>query len=233
MIEIIPDKIDTAFLYFHTRCSSGNEIAPFLDEVQQELPNTYIWAGDGSIEGDINDPTMGNAVNYGGSTQHYWFVFPIHTGTAEAFTEATEAMGAVLATSGGFVNTFVDQVMARFHLSASRVLLCGHQHGSCVALAAAMMRRKDPFGLTILFDPWPLETLYLEHESDLPPTKVICIDNQWTRERERQRGNEIELYKVFKSYGINADGITLPKGRDVPDEYMFREFVRQFKLHMA
>ena len=30
MIEIVPDAVDAAFLYFHTRCSKGDEIVPFL-----------------------------------------------------------------------------------------------------------------------------------------------------------------------------------------------------------
>jgi hypothetical protein len=233
MIEIIPDVIDTALLYFHTRCSSGDEITPFVSEIRRELPNTYIWAGDGSIEGKSQDPIMGNAVSYGMSAQRYWFVFPMHSSTPEGFAAATEAMGAVLATSGGFVNALVDQVMARFQIKASRVVLCGHQHGSCVALAAAMMRRADPFALSVLFDPWPLETLYLQHELKLPATRVVCIDNLWTRERDRQRGIHTELYKVFKRYGMCAEGLTLPEGRDKPDEYMFREAIRQIKMALG
>jgi hypothetical protein len=230
MIEIIPNVIDTAFFYFHTRCSCGDEIAPFVAEIEAELPNTYIWAGDGCIEGKSDDPLMGKTVNYGLSSQRYWFVFPMHSSTEEGFTAATEAMGAVLATSGGYVNAFVDQVIARFQINPSRVVLCGHQHGACVALAAAMMRRVKPFSLTVLFDPWPLETLYLQHEQNLPETKVVCIDNQWVRERERQRGAKLELYKVFKRYGMNAEGITLTEGQGKPDEFMFREAVRQIKV---
>jgi hypothetical protein len=38
MIEYIPEVIDTAFLYFHTRCSSGSEIAPFVKEIRTTLP---------------------------------------------------------------------------------------------------------------------------------------------------------------------------------------------------
>jgi hypothetical protein len=77
MIEITPNIVDSAFLYFHTRCSSGDEIGPFLGEIRKELPNTYIWAGDGCIEGESVDPIMGNAVSYGVSPQRYWFVFQI------------------------------------------------------------------------------------------------------------------------------------------------------------
>jgi hypothetical protein len=172
---------------------------------------------------------MGKTVSYGVSAERYWFVFPMHSSTADAFVAATEAMGAVLVTSGGYANALVDQVKARFQLSASRVVLCGHQHGACVALAAALMRRTDPFALTLLFDPWPLETLYLQHEQNLPQTKVVCVDNLWVQERERQRGAEKELYKVFRGYGINTDGATLPEGRDKPDEHMFREAIRQIK----
>ena len=42
MIEIIPDVVDTAFLYFHTRCSTGDEITPFVANMRKELPNTYL-----------------------------------------------------------------------------------------------------------------------------------------------------------------------------------------------
>ncbi len=229
MIEIIPNRVDMAFLYFHTRRSMGDEIAPFVDEIQNELPNAYIWAGDGCIEGQSDDPLMGGAVSYGMSSQRYWFVFPMHSSSKEGFTGVVEAIGAVLITSGGYANALADQVMARFQIPPSGVVLCGHQHGACVALAAAMMRRARPFSLTLLFDPWPLETLYLGHEYNLPETKVICIDNLWGRERERQRGAQKELYKVFKDYGINAEGITLAEGQGKPDEYMFREAIRQIK----
>ena len=101
MIEVIPNIVDSAFLYFHTRCSSGEEIIPFLDEIRTGLPNTYIWAGDGCIEGRSDDPIMGKAVSYGTSTQRYWFVFPMQSSTGEAFAIAAEAMGAVLVTGGG------------------------------------------------------------------------------------------------------------------------------------
>jgi hypothetical protein len=177
MIEITPKVVDTAFLYFHTRCSSGNEIAPFADFLRKELPNMYVWAGDGPIEGEIQDPVMGKAVAYdSASSQRYWFVFPMQSSTAEDFSAATGAMGAVLATSGGYVNQFVDQVIARFQISTSRVVLCGHQHGACVALAAAMMRRADPFKLAVLFDPWPLETLYTRYSKNMEstPTASPC-----------------------------------------------------------
>ena len=156
MIEITPDRVDSAFLYFHTRCSTGDEIAPFVDHLREELPDTYLWAGDGPIEGRYDDPIMGKSVSYGTSPQRFWFVFPMHSSTPEAFAAAAEAMGAVLATCGGYANTIADQVMARFQIAASRVVLCGHQHGACVALAAAMLRRAQPYALTVLFDPWPL-----------------------------------------------------------------------------
>lgn len=77
MMEITPDVVDTAFLYFHTRCSSGDEIGPFVDDIRKELPNMYIWAGDGCIEGKGDDPIMGKDVSYGTSSQRFWFVFPM------------------------------------------------------------------------------------------------------------------------------------------------------------
>jgi hypothetical protein len=154
LVDIIPDEVDTAFLYFYTRGSAGDEIAPFAAEIRAALPKTYIWAGDEPVEGAGDDPVM----------------------------------GAVLATVGGYANALVDGVMARFQLSVSRIVLCGHQHGACVALAAAMMRRTQPMALTVLFDPWPPETLYLEYERNLPQRRVACIDNRWVRARDAQRG---------------------------------------------
>ncbi len=227
MIESLPNVVHSAFLYFHTRCSSGDEIIPFIDEIRSGLPNTYIWAGDGCIEGQSDDPVMGKAVQYGSSSQRFWFVFPMQSSTGEAFAAATEAMGAVLVTSGGYVNAIADQVMARFQIPASRVVLCGHQHGACVALAAAMMRREQPFSLAVVFDPWPFETLYLQREHQLPQTKVVCIDNRWVREREKQRGADTPMYQVFQRYGMNTEGITLDEGEGKPDKFMFHEAVRQ------
>jgi hypothetical protein len=230
MIEIIPETVDSALLYFHTRCSSGDELLPFVAELRASLPTTYLWAGDGPIDGRLDDPVMGRAVRYATGPKRYWFVFPMQASTPEAFQAASEAMGAVLATSGGYANQLADQVMARFHLPAARVVLCGHQHGACVALAAAMLHREDPFALTLVFDPWPLETLYFKHEHNLPPTRVVCIDNRWVQERERQRGAEKPLYQVFQGYGIQAEGVTLEQGEGKPDDWMFREAVRQMKL---
>lgn len=66
-------------------------------------------------------------------------------------------MGAVLATSGGYVNAIVDQVMSRLQIAASRVVLCGHQHGAA-----------------------------------------------------------LELYKVFRQYGINAEASRYLKGKTSP-----------------
>ena len=229
MIESIPSVVDSALLYFHTRRSSGDEMAPFVDELRLELPNTYLWAGDGCIEGQWDDPVMGRATRYGTSKERYWFVFPTQGSGAADFTFTVEAMGAVLVTSGGYANALVDHVMARFRLPAARVVLCGHQHGACVALAAAMMRREDPYSLALLFDPWPLETLYLQREHDLPRTKVMCIDNLWVRERERQRGAVRPLFQGFQQYGMNAEGVTLDEGAGEPDGLMFREAARQLR----
>ncbi len=233
MIESIPTTVDSAFLYFHTRASSGDEITPFLGDLRAALPHTYLWAGDGPIEGRLDDPVMGGAVSYGSTSQRYWFVFPNRDSSAEGFTAAAQAVGAVLLTAGGYANHLADQVMARFHLPAGRVVLCGHQHGACVALAAAMMRRRDPFALTLLFDPWPLETLYLQHEQNLPPTRVVCIDNRWARAREQSRGAPKPLYQVFQDYGIHAEGVMLDEGEDKPDAHMFREAARQVRVALA
>jgi hypothetical protein len=112
-------------------------------------------------------------------------------------------------------------------------VLCGHQHGACVALAAAMMRREQPFSLAVVFDPWPLETLYLQREHRLPQTKVVCIDNPWVRARDKQRGINSAMAQVFEQYGMNTTGVTLAEGEGKPDVYMFREAIRQAKLTLG
>lgn len=84
----------------------------------------------------------------------------------------------------------------------------------------------------MLFDPWPLETLYLAREQKLPATKVVCIYNAWVRARERQRGADSPLYELFKRYGIHAEGVTLAEGQNKPDEHMFREAVRQVQASL-
>ncbi|HVM72105.1 MAG TPA: hypothetical protein VMT91_10110, partial [Anaerolineales bacterium] len=67
----------------------------------------------------------------------------------------------------------------------------------------------------------------------LPATKVICIDNPWVRERERQRGADAPLYQVFQRYGMNAQGVTLTEGEGKPDVHMFRETIQQVKLALG
>ena len=32
MVEVVPDRVDSAFLYFHSARSSSAEIVPYLDE---------------------------------------------------------------------------------------------------------------------------------------------------------------------------------------------------------
>jgi hypothetical protein len=85
----------------------------------------------------------------------------------------------------------------------------------------------------VLFDPWPLETLYLQHEQELPATKVVCIDNLWVRERERQRGAESPLYQMFQQYGMHAEGVTLTEGQGKPDAPMFREVIKQIRMALG
>lgn len=228
MIEIVPQNVRSAFMYFHSAHENGSQIAPFVPMLQKELPGTYIWAGDGCIDGN-SDPVMGKAVSYGFSDQRYWFVFPMQDSWENDFAAAIEPMGAVLTTCGGYANALADQVMARFNIPASRVVLCGLQHGACVALAAAMMRRADPFNLAVLFDPWPWEAYYLQSEHNLPATRVVCIDNPGIIERERQKGVERAVYQSLVGYGIHAEGITVAAGDAAPDEFMLIEAIRQIR----
>jgi hypothetical protein len=56
-----------------------------------------------------------------------------------------------------------------------------------------------------------LEAYYLQHEHNLPATQVVCVDNLWVQACEKSRGETEELYKVFRRYGMHADGVTLPQ----------------------
>ena len=175
MIEYIPDRVDQALLYFHSAGTSAEEIQPFLSGLIENLPNTYIWAGDGVIS---QSPLMRQGLHYGTSSKHYWFTFPMQDASSpESFAAYVEAMGATLTCAGAYVNVLVDQILARFHLGAEQVVLCGIQHGSCLALAAAMMRVDDPYAVTILIEPYILEGYYLKDELQKPQTTVICLEN--------------------------------------------------------
>jgi hypothetical protein len=212
MIEHVPQQIDSAFLYFHSAGVSSDEFKPFLPQWLESLPNTYIWAGDGVISGS---PLLRQGLFYGSDPRRYWFTFPMQDASSpESFASHTEAMGAVLSCAGAYVNRLADQVMARFQLPAKKVVLCGFQHGSCVALAAAMQRHEDPYAMTILFEPYILESYYLKQELSLSPTTVVCIDNQHIRQNVQQWMN-IGTDKAFQNYGITTRRITLEEGHNL------------------
>ncbi len=197
MIEHIPEQVNAAFLYFHSAGTSSDEFAPFLPHLVEQLPNTYIWAGDGVIG---RSPLMHQGSHYANDTKRYWFTFPMQDASSpESFAANTEAMGAVLTCAGCYVNALTDQVMARFQLPAERVVLSGFQHGSCVALAAAMVRRDDPYTLAIIFEPYILEGYYLKDEQSLPATTVVCIDNQHIRQRTI-KWLQFDTVEAFQSY---------------------------------
>lgn len=222
MIEYIPDTIETALLYFHSAGTTAVEIAPFMPMLRQALPHTYIWAGDGVIS---SSPLMRQGLTYGPDPKRYWFTFPMQdASTPESFAGHVEAMGATLTGSGAYVNQLVDQIQARFHLATANIILSGFQHGACVALAAAMIRRQDPFAYTILLEPYLLEAYYLQHEPALPPTTVVCIDNQHIR-RRTSNWLHVETDKALASYGLNVTSITVPGGGDDLDAPMMRAAV--------
>jgi hypothetical protein len=75
MLEITTQAVDTGFLYFRTRRSSGDELAPFADEVGREPPHTYVWARDGCIGGSHDNTLTGSAVNCRTSAKRYWLCF--------------------------------------------------------------------------------------------------------------------------------------------------------------
>lgn len=226
MIEHIPEHVNTAFLYFHSAGTSSDELKPFLPHFIERLPNTYIWAGDGVISGS---PLMRQGLHYGNDAKRYWFTFPMQDArSAESFASHIEAMGATLACSGAYVNALVDQIMTRFRLTAKQVVLCGFQHGSCVALAASMLRIHDPYTFTILLEPYILESYYLKDEVTIPRTTVVCIDNQHIRERTRN-WLHIETDKEFQSYGLVMQQITVNDGDDNLDTLMMSEAISIMK----
>jgi predicted esterase len=226
MIEHIPRQVDKAFLYFHSAGVTSDELKPFLPQLIEGMPNTYIWAGDGVIGGA---PLMRQGIQYAAHSKRYWFVFPMQDASSpESFAGHTEAMGAVLSSAGAYVNALADQVMARFRLPASKVVLAGFQHGSCVALAASMLRHHDPFAFTILFEPYILEGLYLKDESSLPGTTVVCIDNRHIQQRTFD-WIHIQTDREFQSFGMNIQTVTVNDGSDTLDWPMLHEAAQIMK----
>lgn len=223
MIEHIPEHVENALLYFHSAGTSSAQITPFVPKLIQHLPHTYIWAGDGVIS---DSPLMRQGLYYGHDTaKRYWFTFPMQdASSAESFASHIEAMGATLTCAGAYVNALADQIMARFQLTAQNVVLCGFQHGSCVALAAAMLRIHDPYAMAILFEPFLLESYYLKEERTLPKTTVVCIDNQHIRART-QNWLHLGTDEVFQSYGMVTQRITVNGGDDTLDAQMMQEAI--------
>ncbi|MBZ0299787.1 MAG: hypothetical protein K8J31_08610 [Anaerolineae bacterium] len=223
MFEHVPQQVENAFLYFHSAGTSAVELEPFLPQWIDALPHTYLWAGDGVISGS---PLMRQGLHYGADAKHYWFTFPMQDASSpESFASHVEAMGAALSCAGAYVNALADQVMARFQLPARKVVLCGFQHGSCIALAAAMLRKVDPFAITILFEPYILESYYLRDEAPLPQTAVVCIENQHIRSRT-QNWIHLETDRVFQTYGLVVQQLTVEGGGDALDSTMMAEAVK-------
>jgi predicted esterase len=146
----------------------------------------------------------------------------------ESFASHSEAMGATLTCSGAYVNATVDQIMLRFRIPAKKVVLCGFQHGSCIALSASMIRISDPYAYTILFEPYILESYYLKDEANIPNTTVVCIDNKHIRDRIKNWIN-IETDKEFQKYGIVTQGIAVEEGGDDLDLLMMNEAIKVMK----
>lgn len=226
MIEHVPHQVDTAFLYFHSAGVTSDEIKPFLPQLIESLPNTYIWAGDGVIGGA---PLMRQRLHYANDAKRYWFTFPMQDASSpESFASHVEAMGAALSCAGAYVNAMADPIMARFQIPAEKVVLSGFQHGSSVVLAAAMTRCHDPYAFTVLFEPYILESYYLKHEQPLPGTTVVCIDNQHIRQRTLN-WMHIETDKEFQTYGLNVQAITVDGGGNDLDSAMMDEAIRIVK----
>lgn len=191
MIEIIPENVKGAFIYFHSAGQTSEELRPFLEIIRTGLPDTYIWAGDGFIS---DSPLMFQGANYGNSAKRYWFMFPMQDAcTGESFRKNKEAMGASLLSAGAFANNMIDQIRKRFDLSGDSIILSGFQHGSSLALATAMMRTADPFKYAVLFEPFLLEAYYLDKEAVNRTTEILCVDNEHIRKR------------TYGWFGLNTD----------------------------
>jgi predicted esterase len=225
MVEVVPDRIENLFLYFHGAAASGEEIAPFRTRLMEALPATYIWAGDGPIS---PQPMMRKGMEYSSGPTRFWFAFPMQDTGVDGFQANVEGMGASLSTCGAYVNAMVDQMVTKHRVPSSKVVLCGHQHGSCVALAASMMRKRDPFWMTILLDPFPLECYYLKDEGPLPKTEVVCIDNPWSRARDLSMLNA-KTHETFESYGMKVRSIHLEGGGSKVHDLMFQAAAKCMK----
>jgi len=223
MIEHVPEKVRSAFIYLHSAGVDSQELAPFLPQLIEDLSNTYIWAGDGAISGS---PLMNSGAYYGDGEKRYWFMFPMQDASSQkSFQQNSQAMGASLLCSGAFLNSFVDRIMERFDLPASKIVLSGFQHGSCLALAAAMMRKTEPYRFTILFEPYILEAYYLEKESIQAETTVVCIENKYMRKRVKDWLN-IETDQEFKKFGMNVTSIVLNGEAEKIDAMMIDEAIK-------
>lgn len=223
MIEHIPNKVENAFFYFHSAGESSDEFQPFLKKMVHSLPNTYIWAGDGFISGA---PLMEKNAHYGDSKENYWFMFPMQDASSQkSFIANSSAMGASLISAGSFMNYFVDQTAIRFNLPIEKIILSGFQHGSSLALAASMMRRKEPFKKVILFEPYLLEAYYLGKEIIGNETEVICIENKHIQERAYNWIGNNTTDEMIK-FGLNVSSIVLERGEEKLDILMIDETIK-------
>ena len=226
MIECIPKTIKKAILYLHSAGTNSMELKPFLSKMEEELPDTYIWAGDGVICGS---PLMNHRSFYGVSKKRYWFMFPMQdSSTQKSFYENKEPMGASLLSGGAFLNRYVDIIKKRFNIPTKNIVLAGLKHGSCLALTASMMRRDDPFSKVILFEPFLLESYYLKNEFIQKETEVICIENQFIRNKVKNWLN-IDTNEELKKMGLNVKKIILNEGEEKLDMNMIDEAINILK----
>ena len=173
-----------------------------------------------------NSPLMNNGMFYGDSEKRYWFMFPMQdASTQKSFYKNSEAMGASLLSSGAFLNSFIDQIKNRFSLSTKKIILAGFQHGSCLALTSAMMRKTDPFKYTILFEPYLLEGYYHKKEFIQKETTVVCIENIYIRNFVKTMMG-IETDKEFDKFGMNTYSIILEEGEERLDKGMINEAIK-------
>ncbi len=228
MIEIIPTKMDSALILLHSADHNANQFLPFIEFLQEKLPNTYIVAEDGPIAGS---PVVQDGMFYGNADKRYWFMFPMKDACSkESFIHNKVAQGASLMSAASYLNNYIDSLSKKISVPHENIVLCGFQHGSCVALSAAMMKRNKTFKKVILIQPYLLEALYLEDEHITDTTKVICIENEYMRKKTY---DWIQIYtdEEMRKLKLNIESVITKNGSEEITKEILQEVVKQVLAH--
>lgn len=114
-------------------------------------------------------------------------MFPMKdASTSESFYFHSQAMGASHISAAAHFNMFLDSLCHRFKLTPHNITLAGCQHGSCLALSAAMVRKRNPVKRVLLLEPYILEACYLKKELPHSQSTIYCIENRTIRYKSQQ-----------------------------------------------